>query len=94
MYKEFREVKMKNYLTILNKTFEGKKIRTVWNAEEEKYYISVVDIVGKLMECDFQHARNNWKVIKFRLKKEGNESVTNCNQLKLRAADSCICPQK
>ena len=78
---------MDNRLVILSKTFEGKKIRTVWNSEEEKYYISVVDIIGELMECDFQHARNNWKVIKFRLKKEGNETVTNCNQLKLISED-------
>ena len=85
---------MDNRLVILSKTFEGKKIRTVWNSEEEKYYISVVDIIGELMECDFQHARNNWKVIKFRLKKEGNETVTNCNQLKLKAEDGKIIKEK
>ena len=78
---------MNNKLQILNKTFENKKVRTVWNPDEEKYYISVVDIVGVLIDSDYQTARNNWKIIKFRLKKEGNETVTNCNQLKLIAQD-------
>ena len=63
------------------------KIRTVWNEEKEKYYISVVDIVAALTDDEYQNARNNWKVIKFRLKKEGNETVTICNQLKLLAPD-------
>ena len=78
---------MNNKLQILNKTFENKKVRTVWNPDEEKYYISVVDIVGVLIDSDYQTARNNWKIIKFRLKKEGNETVTNCNRLKLVAQD-------
>ena len=78
---------MNSKLQILNKTFENKKVRTVWNPDEEKYYISVVDIVGVLIDSDYQTARNNWKIIKFRLKKEGNETVTNCNQLKLISED-------
>ena len=78
---------MNNKLQILNKTFENKKVRTAWNPDEEKYYISVVDIVGVLIDSDYQTARNNWKIIKFRLKKEGNETVTNCNQLKLISED-------
>ena len=78
---------MNNKLQVLNKTFENKKVRTVWNPDEEKYYISVVDIVGVLIDSDYQTARNNWKIIKFRLKKEGNETVTNCNQLKLISED-------
>ena len=78
---------MKNDLIELTKTFENEKIRTIWNKDEEKYYISVVDIVKVLIDCDYQQARNNWKVIKFRLKKEGNETVTNCNQLKLLSQD-------
>ena len=45
---------MDNKIQLLNKTFENKKIRTVWSSDEEKYYISVVDIVGALMECDYQ----------------------------------------
>ena len=70
------------------KLFEDKKIRTVWDDEEEKWYFSIVDVVGALTDqSDVEHARNYWKVLKYRLKKEGNESVTNCNQLKLRASD-------
>ena len=78
---------MNNKLQILNKTFENKKVRTVWNSDEEKYYISVVDIIGVLTDSEYQKARNNWKVIKYRLKEEGNETVTNCNQLKLISED-------
>lgn len=70
------------------KLFEDRKIRTVWDDEQEKWYFSIVDIVGVLTDQpDTKHARNYWKVLKHRLKKEGNESVTNCNQLKLRAED-------
>lgn len=70
---------------IVNKLFNNETIRTVWDNEKEKYYISVVDIVGVLSGSD--NPRNYWKVLKYRLKKEGNESVTNCNQLKLKAKD-------
>ncbi len=70
------------------KLFENKKIRYVWNDEEEDWYFSVVDIVEVLAESkDYQAARNYWKVLKTRLKSEGSELVTNCNQLKLQAAD-------
>ena len=72
---------------LINKMFNDKTIRTVWNKEEEKYYISVIDILTVLMENDYQESRNYWKVLKHRLKKEGNETVTNCNQLKLKASD-------
>ena len=65
--------------------FEGKKVRIVWDAEQGKYYFSVVDIVQVLTES--ADARTYWKVLKNRLKKEGNESVTNCNQLKLPSSD-------
>jgi len=70
---------------LINKIFGNETIRTIWDKEEEKYYISVVDIVGVLSESD--NPRNYWKVLKHRLKKEGNESVTNCNQLKLKSSD-------
>jgi len=70
---------------LVNKIFNNGTIRTVWDKEDEKYYISVVDIVGVLSESD--NPRNYWKVLKHRLKKEGNESVTNCNQLKLKSSD-------
>ena len=68
--------------------FEGKKVRIVWDAEQEKYYFSVVDIVQVLTgSFDYQQARKYWKVLKGRLIKEGNESVTNCYQLKLPSSD-------
>lgn len=70
---------------LINKLFNNETVRTVWDKTEEKYYISVVDIVGVLSESD--NPRNYWKVLKHRLKKEGNESVTNCNQLKLKSSD-------
>ena len=64
--------------------FEDKKVRTVWDDQEEKWYFSIVDVCGVLTEqLDYDHAKNYWKVLKHRLTKEGNESVTNCNQLKL-----------
>ena len=64
--------------------FEDKRIRTAWNEEEEKWYFSIVDIIEVLTDQpDLEHARNYWKVLKNRLKAEGNQSVTNCNQLKL-----------
>ena len=70
---------------LINKIFNNETIRTVWDKEDEKYYISVVDIVGVLSESE--NPRNYWKVLKHRLKKDGNESVTNCNQLKLKSSD-------
>ena len=70
---------------LINKIFNNETIRTIWDKDEEKYYISVVDIVGVLSESE--NPRNYWKVLKHRLKKEGNESVTNCNQLKLKSSD-------
>ena len=76
---------MNNKLQILNKTFENKKVRTAWNPDEEKYYISVVDIVEILTESS--NPRHYWNVLKSRLKEEGNETVTNCDQLKLLAKD-------
>ena len=67
------------------KIFGDRKIRSVWDDEAEKWYFSVVDVVAVLTESE--NPRNYWKVLKTRLKKEGNQSVTNCNQLKLRAED-------
>ena len=69
----------------IEKTFGERKIRSVWDDEAEKWYFSVVDVVAVLTESE--NPRNYWKVLKNRLKKEGNQSVTNCNQLKLKAAD-------
>ncbi|MBR3658109.1 MAG: Bro-N domain-containing protein [Prevotella sp.] len=67
------------------KLFEEKKVRTVWDDEEEKWYFCVVDVVEVL--TDSANPQTYWRVLKNRLKKEGNETVTNCNALKLRAAD-------
>ena len=76
---------MKNQLKILEKEFDNSKIRTVWDKEQEKYYISVVDIVSVLTES--KDGRKYWNKLKQRLKEEGNETVTNCHQLKLPAED-------
>ena len=65
--------------------FEQKKVRTVWDDEEEKWYFAIVDVVEVL--TDSENPQTYWRVLKNRLKKEGNETVTNCNGLKLRAAD-------
>ena len=64
------------------------EIRVIWDAEAQKYYFSIVDIVGVLTEQpNIERASTYWRVLKNRLKKEGNETVTNCNRLKLIAAD-------
>lgn len=68
--------------------FEEKKVRTVWDDKEEKWYFSIVDVCGVLTDQpDTERARNYWKVLKHRLVKEGNQTVTNCNRLKLCASD-------
>ncbi len=70
------------------KVFEDKQVRSVWDAEQEKWYISIIDVIAVLTDqSTYQGARNYWKVLKHRLLKEGNESVTNCNQLKMPSAD-------
>jgi len=70
---------------LVNKMFNNEAIRTIWDKEDEKYYISVVDIVGVLSES--ANPQVYWRVMKKRLKDEGNETVTNCNALKLKAQD-------
>lgn len=67
------------------KLLEDKKIRTVWDDEQEKWYFSIVDVVGVL--TDSVDATAYWRKLKQRLKQEGNETVTNCHALKLRATD-------
>jgi len=70
------------------KLFETKQVRTAWNEDEEEWYFSVVDVVGILTDqSNQQGARNYWKVLKHRISQEGNQTVTNCNQLKLPAED-------
>ena len=70
---------------LVNKIFNNETIRTVWDKEEEKYFISVVDIVSIISES--KDGRKYWNKLKQRLKDEGNEMVTNCHQLKLKAQD-------
>ena len=68
--------------------FEENKIRRLYDEETETWFFSVVDIIQALIQQpDYQAARNYWKVLKNRLNKEGSESVTKCNRLKLTAAD-------
>ena len=65
--------------------FEDKKIRTAWNEETEEWYFSVVDVIAVL--TDSPNPSTYWRVLKKRLKDEGNETVTSCNGLKMTAAD-------
>ena len=67
---------------LINKLFNNKEIRTVWNSEEEKYFISIVDLVGVLSESD--RPRKYWSDLKSRLKHEGNEVSEKIGQLKLK----------
>ncbi len=67
------------------KLFESQEIRSAWNEDEEEWYFSIVDVVGALTES--QDGRKYWNKLKQCLKDEGNETVTNCHQLKLKAAD-------
>ena len=66
--------------------FEDQPVRSAWVETEEEWYFSIVDVVGALTEQpDFDGARNYWKVLKSRLIDEGNQLVTNCNQLKMKS---------
>ena len=70
---------------LINKIFNNETIRTVWDKEDEKYYISVVDIVGTISRS--KDKQSYWRKLKQRLREEGNETVTNCHALKLKAQD-------
>ena len=74
-----------NKMQLINKLFNNDAIRTLWDKDEEKYYISIVDIVSVISES--KDGRKYWNKLKQRLKEEGNETVTNCHQLKLKAQD-------
>jgi len=67
------------------KLFEDKKVRTVWDGEQEKWYISIVDVIAALTESE--NPQVYWRVLKKRLLAEGNQTVTNCNGLKMQAPD-------
>ena len=64
------------------KLFEAKKVRTIWDDKEEKWYFSIVDVVAVL--TDSPNPRKYWSVLKTCLKKEGSELTTNCSQLKMK----------
>ena len=67
------------------KLFQDQRVRVQWDDKQEKWYFSIVDIIGVLTES--VNPNNYWKVLKSRLKKEGSELVTNCNQLKMESSD-------
>src|SRR3972149_2189020 len=67
------------------KLFNDRQIRTHWDEEQEKWYFSVVDVIGVL--TDSSNPRKYWSVLKTRLKAEGSELATNCSQLKMRSSD-------
>ena len=67
------------------KSFENKKIRSVWNEQNEEWYFSIIDTIKAL--TDSPNPSTYWRVMKKRLKDEGNETVTNCNRLKMEAVD-------
>ena len=68
--------------------FEDRKIRTVWDDEQEKWYFTIIDTIEVLTDSkDYTTARKYWNKLKQRLKEEGNETVTNCHQFKMRALD-------
>ena len=67
------------------KQFETQKVRVIWDDEQEKYYFSIVDVIQVLTESE--NPQTYWRVLKKRLSDEGNETVTNCNALKMTAAD-------
>ncbi len=70
------------------KLFEEKQIRTVWDEAQEKWYFSIIDVIAILTEqANYTKARKYWNKLKERLKSEGNQTVTNCHQLKLKAKD-------
>ena len=68
--------------------FEGRKIRRIWESKKEKWYFSVIDIIAVLTnQVDFKKSQSYWTTLKNRLKKEGNESVTKCDKLKMQSID-------
>jgi len=68
--------------------FEERQVRSLWDAEQEKWYISIVDVIAVLTESNDPSAY--WRKLKQRLKEEGNETVTNCHGLKMLAPDGKI----
>lgn len=67
------------------KLFEQTKVRTLWDEEQEKWFVSIIDVIAVL--TDRANPRKYWSVLKTRLKKEGSELATNCSQLKMQSSD-------
>ena len=65
--------------------FDDKKVRTLWDSDQEKWYFSIVDVIDILTGT--LNARKYWSVLKMRLKKEGSQLTTNCSQLKMQSVD-------
>ena len=76
-----------NKLETITNLFENNTIRSIWDAEKEEYYFSVVDVIGALTDSNYQKSRNYWKWLKNKLNDEGSELVSNTNRLKLVAQD-------
>ena len=76
-----------NKLETITNLFENNTIRSIWDAEKEEYYFSVVDVIGALTDSNYQKSRNYWKWLKNKLNNEGSELVSNTNRLKLVAQD-------
>lgn len=78
-----RNIKKQNKI----KVFENKQVRTLWNAGEEEWYFSVVDVCNVLADSASKEPDAYWRKLKQRLKNEGSEVVTNCHGLKMQASD-------
>lgn len=79
---------MSNKKSTVLKLFKQHSVRSHWDEEQEKWFFSIIDVVSILADLkDYQAGRNYWKVLKHRLIKEGNETVTDCNRLKMLAQD-------
>lgn len=76
-----------NKLETITNLFENTTIRSIWDAEKEEYYFSVIDVIGALTDNDYQKSRNYWKWLKNKLNNEGSELVSNTNQLKMKSSD-------
>ena len=76
-----------NKLETITNLFENNTIRSIWDAEKEEYYFSVIDVIGALTDNDHQKSRNYWKWLKNKLNDEGSELVSNTSQLKMKSTD-------
>ena len=76
-----------NKLETITNLFENNTIRSIWDAEKEEYYFSVIDVIGALTNNDYQKSRNYWKWLKNKLNDEGSELFSNTSQLKMKSTD-------